>query len=108
MAGCELLTNQNGDLVFDVTDKNLQILSVAVSRFKAMVPSYHAADNIGPGALLVDQSERRVKVVRNGCRTAGLSASAACLQLSRDTHRLAPPASGDTMTHSSGLKFSRM
>ena len=103
-----LHTNQNGDLVFDVTDKNLQFLSVVVSSFSLIVRPHHTANNIGPGALLVDQGERSVKVIGNGCRTAGMSANAACLEAGQGTHRLAPPASGETMTQSSALKFSRM
>ena len=75
------LTNQDRDLVLDVANKNLR----TTCQWKSRVPDgqsrpHHATNNVGPGALLVDQSERGVKVIGNGCRTSGRSAEAACVE----------------------------
>jgi len=69
------LTNKNGDLVLDVADKNLHSMSTSDLQCSIFgLDPYHTADNVGPGALLVDQGERGVKVIGNGCRTLILSA----------------------------------
>lgn len=55
----------------------------------------------------MDQGERSVKVIGNGGRTWTLSVAVAGIG-GKHTDRFAPPASGETMTQSSVLKFSLM
>jgi hypothetical protein len=70
--------------------------------------AHHAPDDVGPGTLLVDQRESGVEVVGNRCRTASCQQKYPPFGSDGDTDRLAPPASGETMTQSSALKFSLM
>jgi hypothetical protein len=73
--------DQDRDLVFHVSDKN------------------HSADFVRAGALLVDQSEVQVETVGDGGGAErGVSNAKSWRRGKSVIYRLAPPASGDTMT----------
>ena len=69
------IVDKNGDLVLDVTDKNLSHESVFQSNdpTSSELLSYHATNDVGTGALLVDEGETSVKVIGNRGSTRRVS-----------------------------------
>lgn len=80
------VVDDDGGLVFDVADKN------------------HFGHLVGSGPLFVDQGEGDVKGVGYGCGPGMISTGLGGKD--RRMNLLAPPASGDTMTHSRVFTFS--
>jgi len=93
-AGVRHVVDEDGDLVDDVAHED------------------HASDDVGTGALLVDQGEARVQAIcnssssRNNVLAPATPSIILWVCLWTFAHRLAPPASGLTMTVSSVPRLS--
>lgn len=71
----------------------------------------HAADFVGTSTLFVDERELDVEAVRNSSRSVNSCVSKLFSEVylyPSVPYLFAPPASGETITHSCGFKFSRI